>query len=203
VDMHVGDRLLTTDSRKLFVTTNFGTRSRTSPAGDHTNKPTQFGDWAAWIIAPTREGYFCVLHSLRHERDAQRTERVEVMFSNASDAGKYIILQIGDSIRCDLRLQTLFIKWDDRELNPRIQIKPADRETIDFLTRERPSLERDYAEKHLKNYTLVDDPSSYGFALPADQTNMEVLALSFEELTAALLDGMPESITSQVALWRE
>jgi hypothetical protein len=31
---------------------------------------------------------------------------------------------------------------------------------------------------------------------------MEVLALSFEELTAALLDGMPESITSKVPRWR-
>jgi hypothetical protein len=60
-----------------------------------------------------------------------------------------------------------------------------------------------FAEKHLKSYTLEDDPSSYGFALRAEQPRMEVLALSFEELTAALLEGMPESITSQVVLWRE
>jgi hypothetical protein len=163
----------------------------------------KFGDWAAWIIAPSREGYFCVLHSLKHERASQRSERIEVMFSRARDAGKYIILQMGDSLRYRLGLETLFIKWDARELNSRIQIKPAGHGAIDFLTRERPTLERDYAEKHLKNYTLEDDPSSYGFALPADQTNMGVLALSFEELTAALLDGMPESITSKVALWSQ
>ncbi|AGP66088.1 hypothetical protein OEM_45530 [Mycobacterium intracellulare subsp. yongonense 05-1390] len=39
--------------------------------------------------------------------------------------------------------------------------------------------------------------------MPAEQTNMEVLALSFDELTAALLEDMPDSITSQVARWRQ
>lgn len=162
----------------------------------------ELGDWGAWIIAPTREGYFCVLRSLLHERAAHRSETIEVMFSHSTDAGKYIILQMGDSIRSDLRLQTLFIKWDDRGLDPRILIKPASREAIDYLNKERPSRIEGFIEKHLKSYTLEDDPSSYGFALPAEQANMEILALSFEELTAALLDGMPENITSKVPPWR-
>jgi hypothetical protein len=158
----------------------------------------KLGDWAAWIIAPTSKGYFCVLRSLMHERASQRSETIEVMFSHSVDAGKYIVLRMGDSLRSNLRLQTLFIRWNDRGLNPRIEVDPASPEVIDFLIRETPTLNRDFAEKHLKSYTLKDDPSSYGFALPSEQTNMEVLALSFEELTAALLDGMPESITSKV-----
>jgi hypothetical protein len=162
----------------------------------------QLGDWAAWIIAPTGAGYFCVMHSLKHERASQRSERIEVIFSHVPDAGKYIILQMGDSLRYRLGLETLSIKWRAQELNSRIQIAPAGREIIDFLIKERPTLEREYAVKHLKNYTLEHDASAYGFALPADQTNMEVLALSFEELTTALLDGMPESITSKVPAWR-
>jgi hypothetical protein len=32
---------------------------------------------------------------------------------------------------------------------------------------------------------------------------MEILTLSFEELTDALLGGLPESITSKFSLWRE
>ncbi len=163
----------------------------------------ELGDWGAWIIAPRNEGYICVLSSLKHERDTQRSERVEVMFSHFADAGKYIIMRIGDSVRSDLRLQTLFVKWEARGLNSRIQIQPANREAIGFLNKERPTLKEGYAEKYLKSYTLEDDPTSYGFALSWEQPRMEVLALSFEELTAALLDGMPESITSKVSLWRQ
>jgi hypothetical protein len=162
----------------------------------------ELGDWGAWIIAPTREGYICVLSSLKHERETQRDEDIRVMFSNFADAGKYIIMRIGDSIRTDLRLKSLFVKWDDRGLDSRILIAPASRDAIDFLNKESPTLDEGFAEKHLKSYTLENDPSSYGFALPSEQPRMEVLALSFEELTAALLDGMPESITSKVPRWR-
>jgi hypothetical protein len=158
----------------------------------------QLGDWGAWIIAPRSEGYVCVLSSVRHERSAERSEDIEVMFSRIADAGKYIILRIGDSVRSDLRLKTLFVKWDDRDLDSRIQAEPADQRTIEFLSKETPTLKDGFAEKYLTRYTFKDDPSSYGFALPSEQPRMEVLALSFEELTTALLDGMPESITSKL-----
>src|SRR5579884_840928 len=94
------------------------------------------GAWGAWIIAPTRENYFCVLRSLIHERATQRSEDIEVMFSTIADAGKYVILQIGDSIRSHLRLQTLFIKWDAKGLSSRIRVEPASREAVEFLNKE-------------------------------------------------------------------
>ncbi|MBW0014979.1 MAG: two-component response regulator-like APRR9 [Mycobacterium sp.] len=73
---------------------------------------------------------------------------------------------------------------------------------MDFLVTKRPILDRDYAEQHLRRYTLEDNPGAYGIALDYEQPMMQVLALSFEELTAALLEGLPESITSQVPLRR-
>lgn len=161
------------------------------------------GDWAAWIIAPTPQGHFGVLRSLKHERASQRSEEIEVLFSRSVDAGKYVTSRIGDSLRSHLRLKTLFIRWDDRGLNPQLEVGPANPEVIDFLCRELPTLDREFAEQHLKRYTLKGNPGSYGYALPSEQTNMEVLALSFEELTAALLEGMPESITSQLPRWRQ
>ncbi|WP_231122656.1 hypothetical protein [Mycobacterium colombiense] len=165
----------------------------------------EFGDWAAWIIAPKSEGYICVLHSLKHEREAERNERIEVMFSRFSDAGKYVISRLGDGIRShrDIRLKSLFLNWEARGLDSQIRVESADLKTIDFLTTERPTMARDYAEQHLRRYTLEYDPDSYGFALDYEQPRMEVLALSFDELTSALLEGMPDSITSQVPLWRE
>jgi hypothetical protein len=187
------------DDGRLYFRSDYSEKLKQWP------KWAELGDWAAWIIAPNPKGYICVLNSLKHEREAERTERIEVMFSRFSDAGKYIISRMGDSIRSrsDIRLRTLFVNWEARGLDPRIRVEPASREVIDFLTTERPTLETDYAEKYLKRYALGGDPDSYGFALDYEQPRMEVLALSFEELTAALLDGMPESITSQIALWRE
>lgn len=164
-----------------------------------------YGEWAAWIIAPNRGGYVGVLSSLKHERQAERTQRIEVMFSRFLDAGKYVILQIGDSIRSrrEIRLKTLIVKWEERGLDKRIRVEQARPEAINFFTSERPTLDKDYAKNHLKAYTLDYDPGSYGYALDSEHPTMEVLALSFEELTDALLDGMPDSITSQVARWRD
>lgn len=161
------------------------------------------GNWGAWIIAPTSEGYFCVLSSLKHERETQRDEDIKVLFSNFSDAGKYIILRIGDSVRVDLRLKTQFVKWDDQGLDSRILIEPANPEVIDFLNREYPALKEGFAERYLKRYAFEDHPRSYGFAFPEDEPRMQVLSLSFDELTAALLEDMPDSITSQVTRWRQ
>jgi hypothetical protein len=180
---------------RLYFRSDYSEKLKEWPQWAH------LGDWGAWIIAPTHEGYICVLSSLKHERETQRSENIRVMSSHFTDAGKYIIMRIGDSARVNLRLKSLFIKWEAHGLDSRIQVQPASQEAIDFLNRESPTLEKGFAEKHLKSYTLEDDPSSYGFALPSEHVKMEVLALSFEELTEALLDGMPESITSEVSLW--
>jgi hypothetical protein len=51
----------------------------------------QYGDWAAYIIEPRAEGCYNVLNSLRHEWASKRSEELEVAFSRASDAGKYIL----------------------------------------------------------------------------------------------------------------
>jgi hypothetical protein len=163
------------------------------------------GYWGAWIIEPKHEGYFCVLRSLLHEREVDRSETIQVIFSRFLDAGKYIVMRVGDSIRTsrDIRLKSLFVNWEDRGLDARIRMEPASRDVVDFLKRESPTLKDGFAEEYLKKYTLDDDLGSYGFTLPDEQPRMGVLAVSLEELTAELLDGMPESITSQVALWRK
>lgn len=163
----------------------------------------EFGDWGAWIITSTAEGYFCVWSSLKHERQAERDEDIKVLFSKLSDAGKYVIMRIGDGVRVDLRLQTQYVKWDDRGLDSHILVEPANQEAIAFLNTQCPTLREGFAEQYLKRYTFENHPGSYAFAFPEDQPRMEVLAMSFEELTAALLEGMPDSITSQVPRWRQ
>ncbi|WP_233214768.1 hypothetical protein [Mycobacterium sp. 4858] len=155
-----------------------------------------FGDWAAWVIAPMPGGRFRVLRSLKHERAGQRSEEIAAIFSRFVDAGKYVILRMGDSLRSGLRLKTLFIQWDDRGPSQRLEVGPAGPDIIDLLCTEMPTLDKDSVERYLKRYTLKSDPDSFAYTFPSEEPRMEVLALSFKELTAALLDGMPESITS-------
>lgn len=160
------------------------------------------GYWGAWIIAPAQDKYFCVVQSLLHERAAQRSEDIQAVFSRFADAGKYIILQIGDSLRYRLGLETLSVKWEARGLNPRIQVAPPKQDAVEFVLHESPELKREYAEKHLNTFVLHEDSDFYAFALPGEQINMEVLALSFDDLNAALVEDMPDSVSSQVARWR-
>jgi hypothetical protein len=161
------------------------------------------GDWGAWIITPTPKGYFCVIRSLVHERSTQRSESLEAVFSSFTDAGKYVVTRIGDGVRTSLRLKSSFLKWEACGLNPRIRVEPAKQNAIDLFDQKSSSQIEDYLEKHLKSYRLEDDPDVYGITLYYKQPSMEILALSFEDLTAALLADMPESITSQVPVWRQ
>lgn len=165
----------------------------------------EFGDWGAWIVSPRQDGYTRVLHSIKHERQSQRTQRVEAMFTRFSDAGKYIILRIGDSVRSSkhIRLRTLFVEWESRGLDPRIHADPANQDIVDIFQAARPSLHANVAEKSLKIYRVDDGQTASAIALNHDQPRMQILVMSLGELTAALLEGMPESITSQVDLWRE
>jgi hypothetical protein len=163
----------------------------------------EYGDWAAWFISPSPEGYFCVIRSLVHERSTQRSESLEAVFSSFENAGKYIVMRIGDGVRTSLRLKSLFLRWEARGINPHIKVEPPTRVAIELFNQKSPSRIEDYFEKHLKTSRLKDDPNVFGITLYYEQPSMEVLALSFEELTTALLDGMPESITSKIPAWRQ
>ncbi|MEC4764478.1 hypothetical protein VT930_15390 [Mycobacterium sherrisii] len=179
------------DAGRLFFRSDYSQKLKEWP------KWAEFGDWGAWIITP-EPGYICVSHSLKHEREVFRTERMEVVFSSFLDAGKYVIMQLGDSMRTcsNVRLKSLFLNWEARGLSPGIKVQAASEKDIGLFIDVRD--DKEYAEKHLKRYSLVDSPGSYGIALDYEQPRMEILALSFDELTAALLDGMPETITSKV-----
>jgi hypothetical protein len=100
-----------------------------------------------------------------------------------------------------IKLKTLPARWSGTGLDPRIEVQPAGERVLDYIIRVRPDTDRDFAEKHLKQYRLRDDPSCYGFAFPAEEPYMQVLALSFEELHEALLNTIPEHIKSKVADW--
>lgn len=154
------------------------------------------GDWGAWIIDPTPEGNFTVSRSLVPERSNNRQETVAVTFSRLKDAGKYIVAQLGDSVRANLRLPTLAVQWDDSELISSIDAAPSEPAAIEYLVLADPSTNRQAAEQHLTTYRLRDDPNVYAVAFPGDPY-VRVLAISFADLHRSLLSGMPESVTGR------
>ncbi|MCV7198382.1 hypothetical protein [Mycobacterium angelicum] len=159
----------------------------------------QFGDWAAWIIERTVEGYYTVIRSVRHERAIERSENAVAVFASVADAGKYVILQIGDYLRSYLGPETLAIKWMATGLDPRIQVRQPTKDAIDQFTRFRPAGPESFSQQGLQKYTIQDDPSRFGFAFPREARDMQILALTYDELNALLLDGMPEDITSKIS----
>lgn len=184
-------------SGKLFLRLDYWDKVRKWPEWE------TLGEWGAWVIAPMPPGYFRVLHSLQHERATHRTEDIRAIFSRFIDAGKYVILRMGDSLRSDLRLKTLFMLWDDRGLNERLEVDVASQDVIELLCKEMPTLDRDSIERYLKLYILKGDTDSYAYTFPSEQPRMEILTLSFEELTVQLLEGMPENITSLVRFYEK
>lgn len=159
----------------------------------------QLGDWAAWIIEPTARGYYKVIHSLWHERAPERSESVVAIFSLLADAGKYVILRVGDAARLYLRLEALPIKWRADGLDPRIRIATPAEEAIDYVTTIRPGTRKSFAMQHLKQYSLDDQPTQFAFTFPSEELSMQVLTLSYAQLNALLITGIPDSIMSKIS----
>lgn len=159
------------------------------------------GDWGAYVIEQTPTGLFNVIRSLWHERAPKRTETIEAVFSQAEDAGKYVIANVGLSIRGSLRprikLPLLYVIWENRNLRPAIitVTPPADivQELISSMSDANPEMIR----KYLEMYVLHDTPEVYAMTFPSSSPYMHVLALSFDQLDAELAEGLPLGIRTE------
>jgi hypothetical protein len=134
-------------------------------------------DWTAYIVEPKGNGYN-VLRATTERRN-EPDESVAGFFSHLEDAGKYIIWYIGESVRMHCWLPPLTTSWRAAGLDSRVKQISLD--------------------KYVSKYELKDDPSRY-FVLQAGgvQPENRLLPLTYGELDAALLDGMPESVTSRI-----
>jgi hypothetical protein len=58
-----------------------------------------------------------------------------------------------------------------------------------------------FVEEYLSKYALVDDSSSYAYARPSQEVYMQVLVLSYQDLNASMIAGMPGDLITTVAEW--
>ncbi len=121
-----------------------------------------------------------------------------MMFSRNADAGKAVVLNLGDDVRSDLRLKTLFVEWRDRGLSSQIQVEPADQPAAQFLKREMSTIKRDTLSNISSGTRSKTTLARTVMQCHRTQCTYNSSRYRFEELTAALLHGMPESITSKV-----
>ncbi|MCV7198381.1 hypothetical protein [Mycobacterium angelicum] len=185
------------ESGRLYFRSEYATQVAEWP------KAKEFGDWTAWIIEPTQEGHYIVLRSLKHERASRRSEEIEAVFSQVSAAGKYIIAHVGNCLRLDLNLDPLVKSWDLSGQNSQLVIRLAHKTVVDYMLQIRPNTDREFAEKYLKRYSSLNAPASFCYAFSAKQKYLQILTMTFQQLNASLLNGMPVSITSQVSRWAD
>lgn len=133
--------------------------------------------WTGYIIEP--EGSGCSVSTVTSERRNEPVESLSGFFSFVDDAGKYIVLKIGESLRIRLRLDPVEWGWEDAGLDRRVRQVSLDR--------------------YVSKFELKDDPSRYiVLQVGGDQPESKLLTLTYDELDDLLLDGMPESVLSQI-----
>ncbi|MCV7347337.1 hypothetical protein [Mycolicibacterium rhodesiae] len=141
----------------------------------HLRSGFPYPGWAGFILQPNDVGW-AVLR-VTSERRNEPLESLCGVFSSVDEAGKYIVLKVGEYLRIDLRLDPIEWAWEDSGLDQRVRQLSI--------------------EQYVSRFELKDDPSRY-FVLQVGgvQPVNKLLTLSYDELDALLLEGMPESVLS-------
>ncbi len=130
-----------------------------------------YPDWWAFVVEPVGDG-FNVLR-VTTERRNEPLETLAAFFTDIEDAGKYIIVNIGDDLRISLRLDPIEWAWEDAGLDPRV--------------------EQTSVSRYVSKFALKDDPERY-FILQAGgvQPENRLLPLTYGEIDRLLFDGLPD-----------
>jgi hypothetical protein len=134
-----------------------------------------YPDWTGYVVEHVEDG-FQVL-AVTAERRNEPLETLLAFFTDIDDAGKYIIVNIGDDLRISCRLDPIEWAWDDAGLDPRV--------------------EQTSMAEYVSKFALKDDPGRY-FILQAGgvQPENRLLPLTYDDVEQLLLDGIPGAETA-------
>lgn len=158
-----------------------GKRIRDDPAWEDGRLHLRVGyphpGWTGYVLEPGEAGW--AVFTVASERRDEPQESLSGFFSDVEDAGKYVVLRIGDSLRISRRMDPVVWAWETSGLDPRVRQISLD--------------------QYVSRFELKDEPSRY-FVLQVGgvQPEHRLLTLSCDELDRILLDGMPESILGQL-----
>src|SRR6185312_9487523 len=78
-----------------------------------------YPEWTSYIVEPTDGGYNVLTATT--ERRNEPLESLSGFFTDATDAGKYVIWNIGEDLRVSCRLDPIGWEWEDAGLDPRVE----------------------------------------------------------------------------------
>lgn len=133
-------------------------------------------DWSGYTIESRDSGFD--LMRVSTERRKEPLEGLVGFFSHLEDLGKCLLFSIGESLRISLRIDPIEWSWPDG-LDPRVKQTSLD--------------------TYVSKYELKDDPGRYCILQAGGvQPENRLLPMTYDELDSALLEGMPESVTSRL-----
>lgn len=143
----------------------------------HLRSGFPYPGWTAYVLQPDNEG--CEVLRVTSEHRNEPLESLCGVFSSVEGAGKYVLLNVGESLRISLRLDPIEWAWEDAGLDHRVRQLSLG--------------------QYVSKFELKDDPTEY-FVLQVGgiQPENKLLTLTYDELDALLLDGMPDSVLSQL-----
>lgn len=128
-----------------------------------------FEGWSGYIVEGNQGG--CDVLRVTTEHRNEPAESKIGFFTDIEDAGKYIIWNVGESLRISCRVDPIEWIWDDLGLDPRVEQVSLD----------------DYTSR----FQLKSDPARY-FVLQAGgiQPENRLLPITYTELDRELTNGL-------------
>jgi hypothetical protein len=146
-----------------------------------------YPDWKAKVIEQGEFGYLVLTATT--ERSNSPRIAIESIFSNLEDAGKYIVVNLGDKLRLESNLEPLFRKWHGSGLDDSLNKESADERTVQFIANYN-SVEEDVVRQFIHKYSLREHPDHVAYLSPADEPKSRVLVESYDALDSMLTDGL-------------
>ncbi|WP_293349482.1 hypothetical protein [Mycobacterium sp.] len=149
-----------------------------------------YPDWKAKVIEPCELGYL-VLSATTERSNSPRTA-IESVFSNLDDAGKYVIVNLGDMVRRKRNIEPLYRKWQRSGLYSDLTKEPVDEPVVQFIA-DYNGVEDDLVRQFIHKYSLRERPDRYAYLTPADEPKSRILVESYDALDEVLTEGLERS----------
>ena len=146
-----------------------------------------YPDWTARIIEPSHDGYL-VLAATTERRNTPHIT-VEAIFSRLEDAGKHVIVFIGDMLRMECKLEPLYRQWRRSGISSAVEKDAGDQQVIRFIA-DYNGVSPDTVQRLVHKYSVKAEPGRYAHLAASDEPTSQVLTLSYDELDALLTEGL-------------
>ncbi|HZU48392.1 MAG TPA: hypothetical protein VFA16_14255 [Mycobacterium sp.] len=148
-----------------------------------------YPDWRGLALERSGNGYLVL--TVWTERRTSPGIAIKSMYSRLEDAGKYVIADIGDSLRKECGLEPLFQQWQRAGVRDGIaKSSDVDENIVRFIA-DRNGVSHDVIRRFTHKYSVKSEPSVYAYSATSSEPMVNVMLLSYDELDTLLCEGLP------------